>query len=451
MRAFLLIGLVYGCQPDKDDEEDDASCDLLTNSPCLAGLVCEAVEGGDPACFQPVSIEGRVFDLVDDAPVADARVVAMDVNGAPQSTVAISAADGGYHLDVPTLRTEDGDMAGELLTLRADAAGYQPFPSGLRLALPVDVREGLDREGAWVLQTTATDIGLLSMPEGTGTGVIAGTAEVPGEAGVLVIASSGGSGTTGVADRDGSYAIFNLAAGTHDVEAFAAGVNYAPETASVVAGAITGVDLAILDHDTATLSGTVQIVNAPGGSTTSVILVAESTFDAALARGEMPPGLRATDVTGTYTIDGIPRGDWVVLAAFENDGLVRDPDPSIGGTQIQHVSVTADETITVEGFKVTEALAVLTPGAAGEERVGDTPTISWADDSSEDDYTLRVYDAFGSLVWETTVDRATGDDPAVPYAGPALEVGMYYQFRVTSNKEGAPISATEDLRGVFYR
>jgi hypothetical protein len=36
----------------------------------------------------------------------------------------------------------------------------------------------------------------------------------------------------------------------------------------------------------------------------------------------------------------------------------------------------------------------------------------------------------------------------VSYEGP-LEPGMYYQFRTVSIKDGVPISATEDLRGVF--
>ena len=206
-------------------------------------------------------------------------------------------------------------------------------------------------------------------------------------------------------------------------------------------------NLAINDLAAGTVSGTVQIVNAPGGSKTSVILVVEGTFDENLARGEAPPGLRAPeaglppDVAGAYTITGVPEGRYVVLAAFENDGLVRDPDISIGGTSILHIQVTAGQTTTVDGFKVTEALAVLGPGADGPEQV--------TDDSSEDEYQISVFDAFGNEVWTATEPRHTGDNPAVPYGGP-LETGMYYQFRVTSMKNGTPISRTEDLLGVFY-
>jgi hypothetical protein len=140
-----------------------------------------------------------------------------------------------------------------------------------------------------------------------------------------------------------------------------------------------------------------------------------------------------------------------VLAAFENDDLVRDPDTSIGGTVIQHITV-AGPNVDVPGFKVTEALAVISPGANGAETVSGTPTFQWVDDSSEDSYDVKVFDALGTLVWEApSVIGPNGNAPAtVAYAGPALVPGMYYQFRAISIKDGVPISTTEDLKGVFY-
>ena len=67
-----------------------------------------------------------------------------------------------------------------------------------------------------------------------------------------------------------------------------------------------------------------------------------------------------------------------------------------------------------------------------------------------------VYDAFGEAVWRADmVPSSSGaDEVSLRYAGP-LDIGMYYQFRVRSwrapgGKNAAPISATEDLRGVFY-
>jgi hypothetical protein len=99
----------------------------------------------------------------------------------------------------------------------------------------------------------------------------------------------------------------------------------------------------------------------------------------------------------------------------------------------------------------------MTPGTDEPEAMITAPMLRWADDSSEDWYEVRVYDAFGKEVWSAlhVVAQSGSSDVSVPYAGP-MDNGMYYQFRVTSwrmpggNKAAAPISASEDLRGVFY-
>ena len=142
--------------------------------------------------------------------------------------------------------------------------------------------------------------------------------------------------------------------------------------------------------------------------------------------------------------------DYVALAAFENDALVRDPDTSIGGTEIQHLTVAGGD-VTVPAFKITGALAVISPGADGAEPVSGAPvTLTWEDDSSEDSYAVVVYDALGNLAWEGTATDPGGNAPVTAeFPGP-LEPGMYYQFRVTSIKDGVPISSTEDLKGVFF-
>src|SRR5262249_33664267 len=99
------------------------------------------------------------------------------------------------------------------------------------------------------------------------------------------------------------------------------------------------------------------------------------------------------------------------------------------------------------------------PGAGDPEAVTAAPMLRWADDSSEDEYTVVVYNAYGDLVWcRSSMAGCAGpslpgvsgsNEVSVAYAGP-LDPGMYYQFRATSLKKGGPLSATEDLRGVFY-
>jgi len=246
--------------------------------------------------------------------------------------------------------------------------------------------------------------------------------------------------------------VFNVPSGSVEVSGYQQGLNFDAVTVDVSAGAETaGVTLQANDKPAVSVSGNVQIVNAMGGSATSVILVLEDTFVESLARGEAPPGLRAANVTGAFSIEGVPDGNYVVLAAFENDGLVRDPDTSIGGTELVRLEVAGQDVALAESFKVTGALAVESPGANDIETVSEPLTLSWEDDSSEDEYQVQVFDAFGSLVWETSGNfDPGGNKPAsVAYDGPALESGNLYQFRATSIKDGVPISSTEDLKGVF--
>jgi len=435
-------------------------CDPVAQSGCDDGKVCEQVAGSDtPACFAPVELRGRVLDLASNAGVAGARVVAVDVNGAAASGVAISASDGGYRLQVPAQRDAGGAPGAFPVTLRADAAGYQSFPGAIRQPLPVDVATAVAMNGSYVVQSSLTDVGLIA--HSAGPGAIHGRVEIPDDdAGVLVVAEASGQGSAVIAARDGDYAIFNLAAGHYAVTAYARGHVYATTEVDVTGD--TRLDLALTTAAPGALSGQVSIVDSGGSSgATSVVAFIESTFDPVTGRGVPPPGLRAPSsgpptITGAFTIDGVPPGKYVVVAAFENDGLVRDPDHCIAGTADVHVQVSAGQTASIgTAFKVTGALAVMAPGATQAEAVTAAPTLSWADDASEDHYVVEVFDAFGQRVWNTTIPGVSGGTPSVAYGGP-MTPGMYYQFRVTSTKaQGGSgptceLSRTEDLRGVFY-
>lgn len=437
---------------------DDEACVAGTSTGCDEGLVCEEVQGGQAACFSPVFIEGRVLDAIDDTSIAGARVVAVDANGAPRSTVVESAADGTYSLPVATVRSADGAPLAAQVTLRADAAGYQTFPTAPRTGIPIELSSGASVDGRVVVMNAATDVALVPRDDVSGVAEVRGRIE-PATGGVLVVAEqSGRAVATAISALDGTFTIFDVPTSSTTVGGWARGISIAPVDVSVVAPSTEVVLAASGDDALATVSGSVQIVNGGGAGETSVILVLESTFVESTARGEAPPGLRAFPVSGAWSIDGVAPGRYVALAAFENDGLVRDPDTSIGGTEIVHFEVTAGMT-TVElgdGFKVTGALAVSSPGAEVIEVVSTSePTFVWEDDSSEDGYELRVYDALGTLVHEDLAVPRVNGSATVSYTmtGVALEPGMIYQFRAWSYHDEASghvlISATEDLLGVF--
>lgn len=450
---FAVLGLSFAGAACGDDTTSGAggggggaSCSPEAQTGCAEGLVCEEVQGGTPACFSPVTVKGRVFDFVSEAGIEGARVVARDENQAALSPIAVTAADGTYALQLPATRDSSGKPISRAFTLRADAQTYQSFPTAPRVALPLDAADAVGDPPE--LASSLSDIGLIALADTTGLGSVSGTVDADLPLGTLVLAG----GSTGVADRDGSFTVFNVAAGDQSVTGYKQGLNLAPANATVTAGQdVGGVLLTQVGDATATVSGSVQIVNGGGSSSTSVILVLEDTFDDMQKRGEAPPGLRAGNVTGAFSISGVPDGRYVVLAAFENDGLVRDPDTSIGGTQIAHITVAGADNAISTGFKITGALAVISPGANDIEPVTGNPTFSWEDDSSEDSYDVEVFDALGTSVWKTSgnFDQGGNKPATVDYAGPTLEKGMIYQFRATSVKGGVPISSTEDLKGVF--
>ena len=444
-----------GCSSSSD------ACDPIAQTGCDENLVCEEVVDGGTACFAPVVLRGNVFDQADQSGIEGATVVALDANRAPASTVAVTDASGDYEIQVARQRDTDGNPQGGDVTLRADAAGYQTFPGGIRQALPIDVSSPDEEDGVLVVETPTTDVGLIGLPSGAGTNQIFGNVEVPSDSsGVLVVAETTGGtpdGFTAIADRDGVYRIFNLPDGDFSVLGYAQGVNYDAQTASVSGGEEAQVDLAIGSDAPGTVMGSVQIVNPGDGKGTSYILVVESTFDEALARGETPPGLRAPEGTdlvgsGSWTIEGVPAGSYKVLGAFENDRLVRDPDFGQGNTEIVRVDVAAGQSIEAPSFKITGSLDVISPGAQGPEEVDGNPVFTWVDDSGEDRYHIQVFDTFGELIWEDpNIPSSSGGDPEVPYAGPPLDSGMYYQFRVTSfDTNDRPLARTEDLKGVFF-
>jgi hypothetical protein len=429
---------------------------------CDEGLVCEAATDGVSRCSTPVRIKGTVLALADDSPIEGALVQALDVNGAPVGTSASTDASGAYVLTVPAPRDMDGVPSDGIYTLRVQAQGYQEFPTAIRPALPLDAASATSGDGEWVIDNPLTIVKLIALPGDVSLlGSIAGAIQAANPGGILVVAEGGATALTGFSDVNGQYVVFNVPAGSYTLRGYAAGVQISPTTTSLEAGERkTGVNLTGSSQPLSTVSGNIQIVNAPGGSQTSVVLAVESTFVESLGRGSVPPGLRVGGVAGTFTINNVPDGRYVVLAAFENDGLVRDPDQTIGGTEIVRIQVPDPSTGNVvslpEGFKVTAALAVVSPGADGPEQVTSaTPTLQWADDSSEEGYEIVVLDAFGNEMLRDQIGPVSGSSTvSYTYAGPALEAGMFYQFRATSlrDKNGVltAISSTEDLVGVFY-
>ncbi|HSN16027.1 MAG TPA: carboxypeptidase-like regulatory domain-containing protein [Anaeromyxobacteraceae bacterium] len=466
---------------------------------CEGSQVCESVPGGAPACFDPIYVEGRVYDLAIADPatngLADARVVGQDVDGAPVSSVAISGADGAYEFSLRAARNGDGSPASGTVTLRVDRAGYEGFPSGLRTALPIALTSATHGSGRWSVKSGLTDVGLDAIA-GAPTGSITGTVQLPSSGGALVVAECGGVAYTAVPGSDGTYAVFNVPAGTCDVTAYAKGVNYTPVTGATVGTSAVTADLSQSTVPTATVSGGVQFVSSTFWDFTSVLLVVDSTYDAVRIRGIAPPGLRVGGVTkgSNWTIAGIPDGHYHVLAAFETDYLVRDPS-DIGGAAVLEFQVVngvpllmdgTTSAATLQGFKITGAVRLTAPIAdatgacatisplpadpgtlpvGGCTTISTTPSLAWEAYSATNVYEVTVVDELGATVWQAQVDKSasqvtygatTSPVSKTLVAAQTLTTGTTYQVRVKAqtidSKTGlvsGTLSASEDLLGVF--
>jgi hypothetical protein len=458
-RCYVPRGAV--CNPDAEMAE------------CAPPLTCAELDDGTFQCHPPVLVRGRVFDSGTEAGIVGAHVLGLDDRPIAITDIAESQAAGegveagDYVLEIPVVRTSDGTPTELAFTLRSSADGYQTFPSGIRTALPIMVSSAVEMENEWTISGTIADIALIPLEDQTAPRIsISGTVLAADQSGgVLVVAENDTAGYSAISARDGAYTIFNVAPGDYTIRGFVAGLQFTPVTATAADVDLTGQDLALSEAPLNSLSGMLEFANAPEFTMTSVVLAVRSTFSETFGRGDVPAGLRdpregppnVTAASG-FTITDIPDGTYVILAAFENDGGVRDPDTNIGGTATLTVTLPQDgvnDVTLTDSFKVTQALEVFSPGATGPEAVTEPPLISWEDDSSEVYHQLQVFDAYGNVVWE--VPMITGPAGSAPvtrmYEGP-LESGMYYQFRATAWREPggtpAPTSRTEDLLGVFY-
>jgi hypothetical protein len=479
-----------------------AACGGSSNTPptCFqtgcstAGQVCENVAGGAPACFDPVYVAGRVYDLATTNGIVGARVVGQDVNGAPVSSVALSTTGGAYQFKVgmAVTRNADGSPASGTVALRVDAKGYATFPSGLRVALPIALTSATHGTGRWTVQTSLTDVGLQAIA-GAPAGEIDGTVQLPASGGVLVVAECGGVAYTAVPGSDGTYKIFNVPDGTCSVTAYAKGVNYTPVAVTMTAGVPSPAtaDLVKSAVPTATVSGNVNFVSKTDWPTTSVLLVVASTYDAARARGISPPGLKASNVSNgsNWTITGIPNGHYRVLAAFETDYIVRDTSKT-GGTEVLEFQVLNGVPYLMDGttsaaslgsFKVTGAVRLEAPIAdttgacstlstlpadpgtlpvGGCTTTSTSPTFAWEAYPSTTYYEVTVVDETGVTVWDAQASASpvaygatTGNVTSTTTPAQTLTVGSTYQVRLNAYQTQGTItswlSASEDLLGVF--
>ena len=467
-RIPLLLSILLAAAGCGSDSKGDHSCDPLKADACGAGQVCEQVQGGKTACADPVEVQGVVFDLASGSAtggILGARVVPLDVNGAPVGTAATTGPGGAYKVRVPATRDANGKPVAGAVTLRADAETYATFPSGIRSAVPIDLAIAAAGNGVWTVHSSLTDVGLVKDP-GAGTASLHGTVAGVSAVGALVVAEPtgvvGGVGRTGVADASGSYVIFNLPAGDWTVKAYAKGVNHAPATAAgLAANEDRALDLATRAVATVSISGNIQRTGRepaqprrrhlghPGGQ----VHLRRRHRPRRVAPG---PGLRGARGPG-HVLRGRRARRRVHRAGRLRERRLRARRLRHRRTAPVPVTVVDGVMTSAPGnFKITGALSLTATGISpatatkGSATVVGSlaPTFAWASYPSAAEYEVTVFDALGSPVWAPT--RYPSSTTTVTYAGPALSRDLTYQVRVVAfDTGGSQISRTEDLKGVF--
>jgi hypothetical protein len=449
MRVLVALVLVTSACT----HHDAAPCDPPTNFGCDPARQCETEVNSAPLCLPPVVVTGRVIASDTLQPIGNARVLLLDTDGVPVVAAATTLNDGTYSVRLPSPRNADESPMGQVVSVRIDAAGYQRFPGGFRTGFTVDTRAAQLDATADQWAVIAPDIQLVGQPGGTG--VLTGTVQLPtAHEPVLVVAepSTGGgagSGFSGLADGAGIYQIFSLPPGTYTVSAYAKGESYSTAPAAVSAGEIFQVNMKISGPAASHVTGNVTYLGAATG-TTSVLLAVESTYYATADRLDVPVGLRATvGGTGGFIIDAVPDGTYVLLPAFETDGLVRDQSPA--STPIAEVVVSDFDVAVSATQNVLPAIPLVGPGATGITQVTAAPILTWQDITGENTYHVTVYDALGRVAWTHDEPSHNGGTPSVPYAGPLL-TGMFYRWQVAAlDGAGHIIDSSEDLLGVFVK
>ena len=374
--------------------------------------------------------------------IADARVILLDAESEPVQTYATDANGIVSQSELPI-----GDYQ-----LKISAQGYNSSPPPRVPPLPVKVKQ--------------IDASLV-------VGAISGTVSSGGNpvVGALVIARGAGDSYTTISAADGSYVLYNVEEGNVDVISYIKGLNFPTLSAVTVTDNTTTTDQDLVASGVAngTISGNIQFVAGGTAQTTDITLIDQETR-------EVIPRMRVyTDVNNNYTMSGLPNGDFEIIASMLNDGNVIDPDEAVtqGDPLVTVTNGVVDPS--TRSFKITGAVVMDTPSTPANNVVPEltaTPTFTWHSESSyssASDFAIEVINESGDTVWGgfggldpvegVPTVTVSGGTYTIPYAGPALQSGRYYQLRIYAMKDDNDailypngyklISVTENLDGVF--
>ncbi len=327
-------------------------------------------------------LKGIVKDGITSSPLENVNVVIFNAdNNSPIGQTLKTNASGEFSTDL---------VPGNYF-VKLSRQGYYPVPPPSLEAVPFSIS---------LSQITQNDAEMFPSST-TNNGWIQGKVTSGGSAmqGALVVATDG---TNKIAfstssDANGNYSIFNVPAGSFNVQAYLSSYNSNIVAASVTSNtATTGINIDLQKTGTATLTGSIRNL-AIDNKDVDITLVHPITK-------ETIPGLTTTTSNLIYSLANIPNGSFIARATYKNDMRVMDPDRiakfgeptvTVSGGTCTPSTLTFDVTGPVTLNTPTNPLSTTVPVAASTK-----PTFQWTPYPSTTDYVIEVMDASsGQVVW----------------------------------------------------
>lgn len=370
----------------------------------------------------------------------------VDAHGTAINDARISVFDDNNHhlysVSTNSVGEHSFKLAQGAYTVKVAAQGYYPNPVQGGLAIPVQVNSG---------EATDTTIELSENPSAVNTSVISGNIQVSNS---LVVLSSDTTAYSTMTDSHGNYVLFNVPAGTYDIESFRTGYQAIEKPITVVESTNqSGVDITVNQPASMpSISGMVSFVKT-NNSEVDVTVLHSKTKD-------VIPGAVTYTNNRRYGINNLPNGEFDVWATYNNDGYVVDPQWLIdnGGTEenpFKALQLTIQgQSIEDHNFNITGAVGLISPtnpsDSVNPARVDTTtPTFKWETFSSAHSYAIEVKNSAGERIFDKNIGNVTSYtyDPLDPSA--ALENGKTYQWNITAFDHGEPLSFSENQMGII--
>ena len=327
-------------------------------------------------------LQGIVKDATTQSPLESVSVVVFNAdNNSPIGQTLKTNASGEFSTSL---------IPGNYF-IKLSRQGYYPVPPPSLNAVPFAITLGqLTQSDAEMFPSSSNNAGwIVGKVTSSGSAV----------AGALVVATNSQNqiAFSTSSDQNGDYSIFNVPAGSFNVQAYIASYNSSTVAASVTSGVGTpGVNIDLQKNANAVLTGIIRNL-AIDNKDVDVSLVHPITK-------ETIPGLTTMSANLAYTLTNIPNGTFIARASNKNDMRVMDPDA---------ITKFGEPTVTVSGgscspstlaFDVTGPVTLSTPTNPLTTTIPVSattrPTFSWTAYPSTSDYVIEVMDAStGQIVW----------------------------------------------------